>query len=65
MELQEDNVELTIRAVTELCEASFRLTQKEKETIQNHVIQADALKIMKMMNELNEREAKPPVFVYR
>lgn len=57
MELQADNVEKTIRAVTELCEGVFRLTKVDRETIKDHVIQADALKVMKMMNDLNEKEA--------
>lgn len=57
MELQTDNVEKTIRAVTELCEGVFRLTKFDRETIKDHVIQADALKVMKMMNDLNEKEA--------
>lgn len=65
MELQADNVEKTIRAVTELCERSFFVSKADRETIRAHVIQADALKVMGMMNELNEREAGLPVFVYR
>ena len=55
MELQADNVEKTIQAVTELCEKVLRLTKADREAIRDHVIQADALKVMKMMNELNER----------
>ena len=57
MELQADNVEKTIQAVTELCEGVLRLTKADRETIKDHVIQADALKVMKMMNDLNEKEA--------
>lgn len=57
MELQADNVEKTIRAVTEYCERELRLTKADRETIKDHVIQADALKVMKMMNDLNEKEA--------
>lgn len=56
MELQEDNVEKTIQAVTELCEGVLRLNKNDRETIRDHVIQADALKVMRMINELNERE---------
>lgn len=56
MELQEDNVEKTIRAVTELCEGVLRLNQKDREAIRDHVIQADALKVMRMMNDLNQRQ---------
>lgn len=56
MELQADNVEKTIRAVTELCEATFRLSKEDRETIKDHIIQADALKVMKMINDMNGRE---------
>lgn len=56
MEIQEDNVEKTIQAVTKLCESVMRLTKADREAIRDHVIQADSLKVMKMMNELNERE---------
>jgi hypothetical protein len=55
MEIQADNVAKTIQAVTELCESTFRLTKAEREIIRAHVIQADALKVMGMINELNER----------
>lgn len=63
MELQADNVGKTIQAVTELCEKHLKLRKEDRETIRNHVIQADALKVMGMMNELNQREGGGPVFV--
>ncbi len=63
MDLQADNVEKTIRAVTELCEKHLKLRKEDRETIRNHVIQADALKVMGMMNELNQREGGGQVFV--
>lgn len=50
MELQADNVEKTIRAVTEMCEGVFRLNKADRETIRDHIIQADALKVMKLLN---------------
>lgn len=50
MELQEDNVEKTIRAVTELCEGVLRLNKEDREAIRDHIIQADALKVMKLLN---------------
>lgn len=55
MELQADNVAKTIQAVTELCEATFRLTKADRKIIKSHIIQADALKVMQMINDLNER----------
>ena len=58
MDIQADNVEKTILAVTELCESAFRLNQKDRDTIRGHVIQADSLKIMAMMKELNAAEAE-------
>lgn len=56
MELQADNVEKTIKSVTELCESTFRLSKEDRETIKDHIIQADALKVMKMINDMNGRE---------
>lgn len=62
MELQADNVEKTIRAVTELCEQNMKLRKEDREIIRSHIIQADALKVMRMMNELNQMEGGGPVF---
>lgn len=56
MELQKQNVEETIRRVQSLCAEHFTPTKKDLETIREHIIQADSLKVMKMMNELNARE---------
>lgn len=58
MDIQAENVEKTIIAITELCETVFRLNQKDRDTIRGHIIQADSLKIMAMMNELNAVEAE-------
>ena len=57
MDIQERNVEATIEAVSLLCGQYFRPTAADYETIVNHVILCDSLKVMRMMNELNEREA--------
>lgn len=51
MEIQPQNVEETIRAVTELCKKYFDLTKADIETINNHVILCDSLKVMRMMND--------------
>ena len=64
MELQADNVEKTIRAVTELCEQNLKLRKEDREIIRSHIIQADAMKVMGMMNELNQMEGGGPVFVF-
>lgn len=61
MELQADNVEKTIKSVTELCESTFRLNKEDRETIKDHIIQADALKVMRMINDMNEREKIPQI----
>lgn len=53
MEIQADNVEKTIQAVTALCEGVFRLNKADRETIRDHIIQADALKVMKLLDAGN------------
>ena len=54
MDIQERNVKLTIENVTALCWEYFGPTKKDLAIINDHVILCDSLKIMKMMNELNE-----------
>ena len=61
MEIQADNVEITIRNVTALCGDFFRLNEEEKQIIRDHVIQADSLKIMRMINDMNGWEPGRPV----
>lgn len=56
MEIQQRNVEATIENVTALCNKHFRLSKADIETINNHVIMCDSLKVMRMMNELNNKE---------
>ena len=58
MELLPDNVKKTIENVNALCEEHFKPTKNERKTIENHVIQADALKVMRMINDMNNREKK-------
>ncbi len=53
MELQADNVEITKNNIFRLCEQYFKITKAEKEIINDHIIQADSLKIMKMMSDEN------------
>ena len=52
-DIQADNVEKTIDAVTGLCRQHFRPTGADLEAIRNHVIQADALKVLRMMRDQN------------
>lgn len=49
LEIQADNVAECIRRVTALCEAYFNPTKAELEIINDHYIQCDSLKIMRMM----------------
>lgn len=49
-ELLADNVTKTIANVTLLCEEYFKPTKKEREIINEHIIQCDSLKILKLLN---------------
>lgn len=53
MELQEDNVKICIKNIINFCSEYFKPTKQEIELINNHIIQADSLKIMAMMNDKN------------
>ena len=55
MEIQADNVEACIENVKALCGEFFKPTKAELEIIENHVIQADSLKVMQMINDMNAR----------
>ena len=55
MELLPDNVKKTIGNVTALCCEYFKPTREEMQIINDHVIQADALKVMRMINDMNRR----------
>lgn len=60
MEIQEQNVKATIENVVELCKRYFKPTKEDLETISNHIIQCDSLKVMKLLdwwNKENERSA--------
>lgn len=46
-----DNVEATIRNVTAMCGEFFSPSRKEQAIIRDHVIQADALKVMRMWQD--------------
>ncbi len=54
MDIQERNVKATIENVRRLCESFFRPTKREYKIINDHIILCDSLKVMQMMNELNE-----------
>lgn len=48
-ELQADNVAECIRRVTELCRQYFKPTKDELQIIEDHYIQCDSLKIMRLL----------------
>ena len=55
MDIQPQNVATTISLVRDFCRQFFEPTKAELETIENHYMIADSLKVMRMMNDLNER----------
>lgn len=58
MDIQQRNVDATIVNVIELCESYISLSKAELETIRNHVILCDSLKVMRMIADLNELEKR-------
>lgn len=56
MELQADNVDICIKNIIDLCNKYFNPTKKEIQIINDHIIQADSLKVMKMINDNNLKE---------
>lgn len=48
-ELLADNVATTIENITRLCEEHFKLTKEERQIINDHIIQCDSLKVMKLL----------------
>ena len=51
MEIQADNVQKTINRMVKLCNEYFKPTKAEIEMINEHVIQCDSLKIMKLLGK--------------
>ena len=59
-EIQADNVEKCIENVAALCGAYFKLTPWERGIISDHIILCDGLKIMKMLERMQEEEPPCP-----
>lgn len=59
MDIQQRNVEATIALVTDFCGQFFHPTKADLETISNHYMLADSLKVMRMMNDLNDKGGAP------
>lgn len=54
MDIQQDNVEITINNIINLCKQFFNPTKKDIETINSHIIMCDSLKVMNLLNEYKE-----------
>lgn len=53
-EIRAENVRACIRNVTELCYHYFRPTKQELQIINDHIIQCDSLKVMKLLARMQE-----------
>lgn len=51
IEIQPDNVQITIDAVLNLCREHFTVSKALEREISDHIIMGDALKIMKLLKE--------------
>lgn len=57
-ELLADNVAVTIQNVTDMCEEHFKPTKEEREIIRDHIIQCDALKVLKLLSVYGDNPPK-------
>jgi type I restriction-modification system DNA methylase subunit len=51
MDIQPDNVEITIRNILSLSKEHFKPSKKDEETVEQHIIQCDSLKVMNLLEE--------------
>ncbi len=51
MEIQADNVAILIDNIIKLCKVYFKPNAKDLDIINNHCIQCDSLKVMKLLEE--------------
>lgn len=49
MDIQADNVQVTINNIIELCNEYFKPTKEEIKIINMHIMQADSLKVMELL----------------
>lgn len=54
IEIQPDNVQITIDAVLKLCREHFTVSKSLEREISDHIIMGDALKIMKLLRQYKE-----------
>ena len=57
MDIQADHVEKCISNIVDLCKITFPITKAQIEIINNHIVQADSLKIIDMMATINNMGA--------
>lgn len=57
MDIQADNAEKCISNIVDLCKVTFPITKAQIEIINNHIVQADSLKIIDMMATINNMGA--------
>lgn len=57
MDIQADNVDITIKNVIALCKDYFSPTKKDIETIKDHIIMCDSLKVMKLLKNYSDISA--------
>lgn len=50
MDIQADNVEITIRNVLDLCQERFHVSKKLEAEIRNRFIQCDSLKVANLLS---------------
>ena len=50
MDIQADNVQITIENIKALCRGHIKLTKDEETIIERHIMLADSLKVMAMLN---------------
>ena len=53
MDIQADNIEATIGNIIELCKEYFKLSKEDMQVINDHYMQCDSLKVMKLLAEDN------------
>lgn len=56
MDIQADNVKVTIENIISLCKEYFKPSKADIEAINNHIIMCDSLKIMMLLNALQGDE---------
>jgi hypothetical protein len=56
IDLQADNVEKTVENLTALAKKHFKPSKQDLETLRDHIIQGDGIKIMRLIQEYKEEK---------